>query len=797
MDKVENTNTKVETESDLSSWTGPEVVEMPSEAIPRAVGDTVEGDLLDFTQRLISLDELRFNNTLGFSIGPTINTAFATSLNEAFDNPMFRFALGKYHAFSYESVDVRITLSDPKNLLGGIVFGWFPYVDYYDEPISYYQELLEDSSKELMHVGLINGPNTELMFFGMSQDLTFKIPWTYKYSTYRTDWITQELYQDRRPPYGVPVLWWKMLESTYVTTVTMPTALRIFVKFNNMKWYGPNNRTSDAYVQRHSGIETVVAAELGAIVASKLGSAVSDLVGSMYPESGDRGTFDSPQAMQQAYLGDTTSVSFPTTTPIFAPYIKSSDVPVPDIKSILSRPQYIGTYNQPSGTRFCNAPLHPTGGSTLYPTYFHWFGGINRYWRGGLKLHILVPGHAMVQQQLSVTVMYPGYVSTVGTSTVNLVHSSAFSGSKQIVVEMPYLDQRDYIPVYDAYPSDPWTIGDDHRGFYTTMVDVDLRVVATMLDTAPQSRMYVFISAAEDFAFYQPCPPGAYRLNNVAVQKKKKQADKKAIETAKAINVVKHCGLPMSDQVEFVKARSKTTADPGVLVRFDTIYDYMKLWSRCLPFYDYDNDHDQEPIPDATVGFRSAAWYTPVDRTRDLDSNNSWYFTNDYVSYFSNMFLYYRGSIGFKIVLAPALDGRTSGYVYATLDDPERTIRQKAYSPFTYPVMQFPGQSNLGAGTVVTPVEKQPLLELTVPYRGTNVWSYTINNAYYRGILAEFGIKFDSPNAGVDHNLVLQDSEDNMADAMFRKIDSDFALALEMPLPPPTMWMAKGFDWSS
>jgi len=529
MDKVENTNTKVETESDLSSWTGPEVVEMPSEAIPRAVGDTVEGDLLDFTQRLISLDELRFNNTLGFSIGPTINTAFATSLNEAFDNPMFRFALGKYHAFSYESVDVRITLSDPKNLLGGIVFGWFPYVDYYDEPISYYQELLEDSSKELMHVGLINGPNTELMFFGMSQDLTFKIPWTYKYSTYRTDWITQELDQDRRPPYGVPVLWWKMLESTYVTTVTMPTALRIFVKFNNMKWYGPNNRTSDAYVQRHSGIETVVAAELGAIVASKLGSAVSDLVGSMYPESGDRGTFDSPQAMQQAYLGDTTSVSFPTTTPIFAPYIKSSDVPVPDIKSILSRPQYIGTYNQPSGTRFCNAPLHPTGGSTLYPTYFHWFGGINRYWRGGLKLHILVPGHAMVQQQLSVTVMYPGYVSTVGTSTVNLVHSSAFSVSKQIVVEMPYLDQRDYIPVYDAYPSDPWTIGDDHRGFYTTMVDVDLRVVATMLDTAPQSRMYVFISAAEDFAFYQPCPPGAYRLNNVAMQKKKKQADKKAI----------------------------------------------------------------------------------------------------------------------------------------------------------------------------------------------------------------------------------------------------------------------------
>lgn len=789
MDKIENTNTKVETNSDLSSWVGPEVTEMNTQAVPRSVGETVEGDSLDFTDRLISLDEIINNDTLGFPLGPATNTAYSITLNRAFDNPMFAFPLGKYAAFSYDSVDVRITMSDPRNLAGGVVFGWFPYIDYYDEPTSYTTDLLNDDN--LLSVGLINGPNTELMLFGMSKDLTFKIPWSYKFSCYRTEWITEELDLTARPPYGVPIIWWKMLFSQYVTTVNNPTSLRMFVKFNNLKWYGPNNHVGE--VVRHSGVETLVAAELGALVVSKIGSAMQDMVSNMYPAENEKGTFDAPHAMQQAYLGDTTSVSFPTTTPIFAPYLQPSDLPIPSVLEILKRPQYIGTYSE-DGV-FCNAPTHPTDGSDLYPTYFHWFAGVNRYWRGSLKLHIIVPGHAMVQQQLTALVSYPGYVPGPSTSSVNLVHATAFSGSKQIVVDMPFLDPRDYIPVYDRLPSESWNIPLDHKGYYTTIVNIKLRVIASMLDIQPAPSFYAFISAGDDFAFYQPSPPGAYRLNNLTEAQKRKRKSDKGKKKVKTLTVVKHCGLPMSDQIEEVNARARTTADPGVLTKFDTMYDYMKLWSRALPFYDYDNAGDQEPIPDASVGFKSAAWYTPVDRSRDLDSNNSWYFTNDYVSYFSNMFLYYRGSIGFKVVLAPGLPDRTAGYVYATLDDPVQDIRQKAYSPFTYPLLQFPGQSNLGAGTVVTPVEKQPILELTVPYRGTNVWSYTINNAYYRGILAETGRLYDNPNAGVDHNLVLQDSNDDMADAMFRKIDSDFALALEMPLPPPTMWMAKGFDW--
>jgi len=789
MDKVENTNTKVETTSDLSSWTGPDVTEMATQAVPRSVGDTVEGDFLDFTDRLISMDEIVNGSTVGYPIGPASNTAYSISLNKAFDNPMFAFPLGKYATFSYESVDVRITLSDPKNLAGGVVFGWLPYVDYYDENVDFYKSILLND--DLLSTGLINGPNTELMLFGMSKDLTFKIPWTYKYSTYRTEWIPQEIQQNHRPPYGVPIIWWKLLPSQYVTSVTNPTSLRMFVRFNNLKWYGPNNQVGEVF--RHSGVETVVAAELGALVVSKIGSAMQDMVSNMYPAENEKGTFDAPQAMQQAFLGDTTSVSYPTTTPIFAPYLQPSDLPTPSVLEILKRPQYIGNYT--SDGRFCNAPTHPTNLDALFPTYFHWFAAVNRYWRGGLKLHIIVPGHAMVQQQLAITVSYPGFAAGPVTSSVNLVHASAFSGSKQIVIEMPYLDPRDYIPIYDLYPSESWDIGAEKLGYYTTIVDVNLRVVATMLNVQPDPIFYAFISAGDDFSFYQPSPPGAYRLNNLTEAQKKKRRSEKLKRSTKAATVVKHCGLPMDDQIEVVNARSRITSDPGVLTKFETMYDYMKLWSRCLPFYDYDNNGDQEPIPDATVGFQSAAWYTPVDRTRDLDSNNSWYFTNDYVSYFSNMFLYYRGSIGFKVVLAPGLPDRTAGYVYATLDDPVREIRQKAYSPFTYPLLQFPGQSNLGAGTVVTPVEKQPILELTVPYRGTNVWSYTINNAYYRGIIAEFGIKYDNPNAGVDHNLVLQDENDDMADAMFRKIDSDFALALEMPLPPPTMWMAKGFDW--
>jgi len=45
------------------------------------------------------------------------------------------------------------------------------------------------------------------------------------------------------------------------------------------------------------------------------------------------------------------------------------------------------------------------------------------------------------------------------------------------------------------------------------------------------------------------------------------------------------------------------------------------------------------------------------------------------------------------------------------------------------------------------------------------------------------------------NNITLQDDDGDLNDAMFRKIGSDFGLAVEALLPPPTLWASRGFDW--
>lgn len=808
MDLIENTNPKFSTSSDLSEWVGPQTLTAPPAVIPRSVGETVEPDHLDWTERLLSLDQLVLGNDAGISIGPLSNSAWSARLNELFRLQLLQYSLSKYRAFSYDSVDVRFTMNDPKNLMGGVIFGWSPYVDYYDEDPPFIDDVL--SGDDILWTGLVNGPYSQLALFGMSNDVSFKIPWTYKFSCYLSEWITLEhsgTGQDARPPWGAPLIWMKMLDSSYVTTIQNPAKVRIFCKFNGLKFYGPNESVGDVlFAHPQSGLETVVAAEIASVAASALGSAVG-MGDAMYPtDNSVSATYEAPQAVQMAFFGDTTSVTFPPTSPIFSAYSAPSDVPIPSVLEILKRPQLIAISSDQVINLVNNPVAFRENTVDKFTTYFKWFAALNRFWRGTINFHVVVAGHAMVQQQLVVTVTYPGFIlREANVPSTNVVHSTSFSGSKNVLVPCPFLDPRDYMPIYDKYPSDL----PPQQHLSTTKIKLHLRIMSTMLDVTPTPIFYVFASAGDDFAFYQPSPPGLYRIADLVSKDEKKKTPStplpKTLVTStstkkKVIRATLQIGLPMSEQVETVRSRHKSTADPGIMVNMETLYDYMKLWSRCVPFYDYDNGGDQEPIPDADVGFKSVTWYPPVDRSRDLDSNNSWYFTLDYVAYLAQMFLYYRGGIGFKIGLATKNAIRPQdGYAYISLSDPVASYRQQSYCPFGFESEQLPPQCNFGAGTVVTPINMQPVMDLTIPYRGTNVWSYCINNANYRGIVynTTSGLAFDTPNAAVDHNIVLQDPmDDKLADAMFRKIDTDFALALEIPLPPPTMWLAKGFDWS-
>ena len=778
-ERVENDNATFTTTSDLSEWAGPEMINPLLPAIPgRDPTPTVEPDEFDWTDRLIEVsapfpDGIPMSSAEGttyysFPLLATLKVA-----------DIFKSLLGKYYAFSYDSITITLTTSDPKGLVGGMLVGWIPYIDYFDKGPTQTMEAWK-SDPLLMHA-IYNNPNTQLVTFGASQDITMTIPWTFKFPFYLVKWVAQETTdtQDGRPPHGYPIFWMDMLRSFFVSSVIMPARVRIFARFNGLKFYGPMRNAADLELQSGGGALAMAAVNAAVtagttIVTDTLVSKIKSLGGpSINTGESSTDNFDRPQAVQMAYLGDTTSTGPPLVDPIFIPASPASREAVPSVLEMLKRPQYLTTFDT-SRTSSAVITNNPTGfGINARSNYFQYFGMINRYWRGTMILHVIVAGHPFIEVSFKARVSYPG--STVESRQEFIefaVHKSVFNGTKHIKIPIPFLSPNDYRPVYDK----PGTTS------MTTTVSLDVKIVSTMLDVVPNIPYYVFMSAGDDFSFYQPYPPGLYNVHEYTSRK----------STSKSPDDLEmQVGLPMTGEEEIARTRFALTSDPGTLTAFNSIFDYMQVWSRCIPFKDYDNSGDEEPIPDAIPGFSSASWYPPIDRSADIGANNSWYFTLDYVAYLSSLFILYKGGMGFKVVAA-SQNRPQDGYLYVSLGDSAISNRQRAHCPFPYNDNEIPPNANLGAGSVVTPIVHQPVLETTLPYRGVNIWSNVIWSAAKRGVARSE----DAYNAGVQTNVVLQNtSNDVLTDVMFRKAGIDFDLSVEAGLPPPTMWIARGGDW--
>lgn len=782
-ERVENDNITIETTSDLSEWAGPEMINPLIPLRPaRDPRPTVEPDVFDWTNRLIEITApypdgipMSSSESQTYYHFPLVATLKLVDI--------FKDLLSKYYGFSYESITITLTASDPKGLVGGMMVGWWPYIDYFDKGPS--QSMDAWKTDPLLMTGMYNNPNTQLITFGASQDITMTVPWTFKFPFYLTKWVAEETLdtQNGRPPHGAPILWMDILRSFYVSGVTMPARIRIFAKFNGLKFYGPMRNASD--LQAQSGAGAIAMAAVNAAAAAGATIVTDTLIdkfkalGGKSVTTGESGTdnFDRPQAVQMAYLGDTTSTGTPLVDPIFIPPTGQGGADLPTIHDMLKRPQYIATYDT-----YRTDPVvlsnNPTGfGLNARSNYFQYFAMINRYWRGTLVLHVIVAGHPFVEVAVKAKVYYPGSTTVARQEFVEFaVHRSVFNGTKHLKIPIPYLTPNDYRPIVDK----------PGASSSTTTVSLDVKVVSTMLDVAPTIPYYLFMSAGDDFAFYQPYPPGLYNVHEYANAGKLAPPDIHVVD-----DLVAQVGLPSTGQEEVANTRFAFTTDPGTLTSMNTLYDYMRIWSRCIPFKDYDNDGDEEPIPDAIPGFSSASWYPPIDRSADIGANNSWYFTLDYVAYLSSLFCFYRGGMGFKVIAA-SKNRPQEGYLYVSLGDSNVANRQRAHCPFPYDDAEIPPNANLGAGSVVTPIVHQPVLETTLPYRGVNIWSNVIWSAAKRGVARND----DAYNASVQTNIVLQNTgNDVLTDVMFRKAGVDFDLAVEAGLPPPTMWIARGGDW--
>lgn len=850
MENLEATATVPVTEkSDLSDWAGPNdtmTVQTPNETI-RLHTEAMVADHVEYTDRLY--DFFTSIESTFPEIGPGGDPMDMFKLLDLilWARPLYAQE-DFYQAFVYDSLKVRVTLSDPKNLSGALVVGYYPFVNWFGVPFS--EISTKFSQNAMMKQSLMLSPEAQLLSFSSGQDVVFDIPWQMNtpHMTFMQLQHRSDINVEQAPYPGEPILYYNVLAANYVTDVARNATLKVFVSFNGLRFLGPggqnaegeestrSKRVVDLGTRKQSGLAAAAAvgASIVADAAVDVGKEIfSTMTGNSgevgVTEAGSNGTYEQPTAVQLSYVGDSTSVGPPPCTPIFTDWIRNP-VGKHAILQYLKRPQFIGTQTSTGdGVLYYANPVFPTGflrGPNQQCTYFRWFSQAASYWRGTINFHFVILGHPMVEVQYQTKLNYlPETPSTSNDMGESSILQGVASGVHHITVPMPFLTLFDHLPIIDnlVLASEASTM----TSFSPTSVEFAFSIISSMLDIEPTITCAVFMSAGDDFEFMQPYAVGLntgvpdesnaiskMTVGQLAKKDKKKKSKSnplisplsgippppKRASTPIDLGTRKQVGLPPANVTHETKAKAMLSTD--TMPALVNVEDFMSIWSRCLPYFSYD-DND-EPEPDFATGAVSPCWW-PMDgqsASYTLDVNNSWYCTNDFISLYSSQFLYFRGSLALKICCAET----DSKYKFVTLMGPGYKnftnadyYRQLVHNPFTSPEGDLPVESNFGNGTVCTPAAQQPVIDITIPYRSSLTWSLC-NPQQYENVY------FNDPDHGdvwwnsqgyVRHNILLQDPGADLKDALHRKVGNDYGIAVETLLPPPTLWIAKGYHWES
>jgi hypothetical protein len=812
MDKLTNEQENSATRSVLADWVGSTVATtpLPHEELRSGENKNVP-DTNPITDRLVDLiGELNGTGVNYISIGPSTSTSYLFNPVAVLINSGIAPLTELYHGYAWDSIEVTASLSDMKGVAGAVGVGYYPYVPWVSGVSGKAIETNYRFDTNMLTQSTVNtSPESHFMTFGAEQDVKFTIPWQYcvPYIPYSSlyaasQWQSGATSLSSRIDYGTPLIWlWKNY-AAYVGSVAQPGRFRLFVKFNNLRLTAPtpNNgidfrRSKLENMISQSGLEAAAAAvaiETAVTAGTEiLQSLVATATEDDLPDYSKDGSYEKPMAVQQAFLGDVAIIGPPSTSPLFSKPLNylSGDH---SIKEMLSRAQWL-TNQSINGTTqvYLGNPNFPRGyaqGSEQDVTYMKWFGQAAQFWKGTILYHFLVLGHPMVEFSYDLQIGYPefGPPSTLkdGTTTYSPTLTGVGNGVMHIVVPMPTALVVDHIPVIDNIGSGSESVLQNCVfNCSTSYVKVKFDVVSTMLDAAPALQVAVFQSAGDDFEFLQPAAVGLAHVGD---------APDFLRERRKAINEMES-QVRLPAVTTMFETRAQTQGDTNTMPAFKNVEDYFKIWSRAIP-YDVVDSND-EPQPDYKVGCAPCWWnFTEPDSAAITpDVNNSWYMTNDYLSLFSSQYLYYRGSIAHKIVCT-ATEGDQYKWVSLGLAAP--LLRQQCHTPFTYSADAIPYDANFGYGVAITPANRQPVVEVTIPMRTPLTWrpvfwDYRTNKTIPAG---SFNL-CSTPN--VDHNIVLWDPETgDLKDALFRKGGEDYSVAVEGCLPSPYLWIARGFDWS-
>jgi hypothetical protein len=802
MENVENETVKTEvSRSYLSDWSGaPVTCENPVLEYVTAGDRVVPDDMDQFKRGFALLADAYFIPYLAYgpASAPLSLYHIVTLLKQSsLISDMFVY----YEGIAYDSVELRVTTCNPKGIAGGFVVGVYPFAIWNNTPFS--SERVYHDQNIMTRQHLMLAPQSHLVTYSSAEDVVFDIPWQYNVPYLSRQFIAG--YSDGSSVNqlwpGTPVIFFNSIGATFVSSQTMPARIHVFAKFKNLRMVGPRVlggpqnfvedfemldleqqgyvEVEDMDLEEQSGVETLVtaAATMASAIAVDTGSEIlTDVFSSSSSKTEDKvtpGTYENPQAVQMAYVGDSTKYGPPQNLPIFRTLDDSPSKH--KVSELLSQPQYLETFNTGTSRFFFANPTAQRGvsdftGDDQNCTYFRFFSQAASYWRGTIIFDFVIMGHPMVETEYTIKISYPPFAhNTSWTYSQNSLLRGVCSGVYRISVPMPFMTPLDHMRVIDEKSM----VIADLRNNSSSIVSATVDVVSTMLDVPPVIPVAVFVRAGEDFEFLQPYAVGLGYVNNPTED----LFDMEGYEP--------QCGLPPVSEV--FETRAKTQKSVSQMVPIIHIEDFMSIWSRSLPYQTYNGDMDPIVIlPPAIAPY----WYPQNDTTtaHTLGGVNSWWVTNDYVSYFSSMFLYFKGSIAFKILCKPG-----SGYKYVTLNSGS-VLRQPGRSTFTYVASQLPPEANLAYGTVATDLGGQPVLEVTIPLRSSLKWGFCnpeqmshVMGGFYSGVTLRGDVRT---------NVVLHTESSDLEDALYRKAGGDFNLSVRTLLPPPTLWMAKGNLWS-
>lgn len=814
MEQLSNTEENTATRSSLADWVGSVTLipSSPHETI-RQNEDKMTPDFNDISTRMIDMIGDFNNNGVNYIlVGPASSSSWLFNPVGTLGFTSISSLLGLYEGFAWDSIDVTLSLSDAKGLAGAIAFGYYPFVPWYGNG-SKTDETNRNFGTFMQVQRTFLSPECQLVPFSQATDAKFTIPWQFS-----TPYITFEDIEDTAVwiengigylDYGSPIVYVSKINSTYVSSISKPAQMRLFCKYNNFRCTGPTPTNIELMSKRRNNIRRMEVQSGAAVAAAAL---VADMVISTgveilqetvfgndsddLPEYQKDGTYERPMAIQPAFLGDATGVGPPSTSPIFY-----KDMPDQGFKhkiiDYLKRPQLVRlqSVNGATKTYYAN-PTFCEGwvdGPVQDVTYFKWFSAAAQFWRGTLCYDFVILGHPMVEVGYDFQIGFPEFSLTnlmPGTATFSPTLSGIANGVAHFRVPMPSMLVVDHIPIIDTLVSPDGELTDQVAACSTSFVNASFRVISTMLDVDPTLTVLVFISCEDDFVFLQPAAVGLANPGDVPVSGVKNVKPSPPDRKRNIGTLEVQMGLPPVTQV--FETRATIQNNSNTLPTLVEVEDCFKMWARAVPYAT--NNVSGEPIPRYEVGACPSWWNceSPDSAAWTPNVNNSWYMTNDYLSLFSSQFLYYRGSIGHKVVCSDTNDAL---YKYVSLGLLFPKFRQPCHTPFTYSTSAIPLDANLGYGVAITPLDKQPVLDLTIPFRSSLVWrpifwkyTSTTNPSSSWGLTS-------APS--LTHNIVLINEDGDLADALFRKAGADYHVAVEGLLPPPYLWVARGFDWST